>query len=303
MNSQDFSTSALEPITGEPAEFLLTAQDNRGLPGRFHYWRGSNGHVFLDPVPEDLDRYYSGGYQRIPDDEAALAALAINDAYRLEPIRKIVPSGAFLEIGPWIGLTAYSARQAGYEVSVLERDPGCVDLLNRCGIEAIQSTDPAISLESLGRKFDVIGLWHSIEHLPRPWEVVTQAARCLNPGGLLVIAAPNPESKQFQLFGKNWVHLDAPRHIHLMPIDLVEGIANSQGLVTLEKTSDDRLGRMLDQHGWHFELHRRVFRIYGLRALAFRLLWRWLQRRHRVEGALDGAGYTLMAQRPPLGIK
>lgn len=288
----------VEPISGAPAEFLCAAKDNRGRPGIFYYWRGNNGHVFLDPVPPDIDRYYDGGYQPIPKNEAELAIAAREDAYRIEAIRAHMPSGRFLEIGSWIGLTAYSAKIAGYQVSVLERDGNCVDLLQRSGIDAIQSNDPAKSLRELSLKFDVIGLWHSIEHLPRPWEVVSEAARALNPGGLLVIAAPNPDSAQFRMFGKHWVHLDAPRHIHFLPIGLVEELGEKEGLVTVDRTTDDRLGRILDQHGWHFELHRRVRRIIGLRAIAFRTLWRHLQRKHRVPGALDGAGYTLMMRRP-----
>lgn len=287
-----------EPISGEPARFLLSASDNRGLPGTFHYWRGQNGHVFLDPIPADLERYYAEGYQPIPKGEAELAELAKGDAYRLEPIKLLKPSGTFLEVGPWIGRVAYSAKQAGYAVSVLERDGDCVSLLQRCGIDAIQSVDPARSLRELGRKFDVIGLWHSIEHLPRPWEVIQAAARALNPGGLLVVAAPNPESAQFRLFGKHWVHLDAPRHIHFLPISLIDAIAGKEGLVTLERTTDDQLAQEIDTYGLNFEIRRRGWRSKDLPLRMVNWMNRTIRSLSRSGAPLNGGGYTVIMQNP-----
>ena len=292
------STPPLEPISGEPAEYLFSAQDNRGLPGQFHYWRGRNGHVFLDPIPSDLDRFYADGYQPIPADEAELAEAAKADAYRLEPLLGLKPSGTFLEIGSWIGLTAYCAKQAGYRVSVLEREGRCVDLMQRAGIDAIQTGDPARSLADLGRSFDVIGLWHSIEHLPRPWEVLQQAARALNPGGVLLVAAPNPESAQARVLGKHWYHLDAPRHIHFMPMDLIEQMAGREGLKLVSKTTDDPLGADLDRHGWELEMRRRARNIKFLRGAMTLLFARRFAARHRQPGAIDGAAFTMIFQRP-----
>jgi 2-polyprenyl-3-methyl-5-hydroxy-6-metoxy-1,4-benzoquinol methylase len=279
----------LDPYSGKPAERLFAASDN---------YRGSDGHVFLGEIPENLSDHYVGGYQQIPATEQALAAMAEGDAYRLDAIREIVPQGDFLEIGPWIGLVAYSAKRAGYRVSALEMSAECVALMRSAGIDAVQTDDPATALRASGRTYDVIGLWHSIEHVPEPWKVIEAAAAALNPGGVLIVAAPNPESAQFRVLGKRWIHLDAPRHLHLMTIGQYEAIGRDAGLETIAKTTDDKLGRDLDRHGWTFELQRYVRNIPILRGI-FRLrpdllLAKW----HRTAGALDGAGFTLTMRRP-----
>ena len=287
-----------DPYTGEQAEHLFDAGDNRGLPGTFGYWRGPSGHVFIGTVPENLGDHYEGGYQAIPETEAELAAMAEVDRYRLDPVRKLMPAGRFLEIGPWIGLVAYSARRAGYDVSALEMDERCVALLNRVGVRATRTSDPATALAQSGETFDVVGLWHSIEHLPRPWKVIDAAAAALNPGGLLVVAAPNPESAQMRVLGRYWLHLDAPRHLHLMTAAQYEEIGKRRGLETVLCTSDDRLGEILDRNGWQVEVQRRLRGIPGLRSLARLPISRVLRRRHRRPGMLDGAGFTLMMRRP-----
>jgi 2-polyprenyl-3-methyl-5-hydroxy-6-metoxy-1,4-benzoquinol methylase len=283
-----------DPLTGQPAEFLFTAKDNRGVPGAFDYYRGPTGHVFIGEVPKNLSDHYTGGYQPIPENEAELAEMAKGEAYRLRRIRELVPSGSFLEIGPWIGLVAYSALKAGYQVSVLERDPRCVDLLNSVGINATRTEDPAKTLAASDSRYDVIGLWHSIEHIPRPWEMVEAAAQALNPGGILVIAAPNPESAQMRVLGKHWLHLDAPRHIHFLPMKVVEELGGKHGLTVVERTTDDPLGQILDEAGWRHEATRK----YPLRRFHHRVqLWKWLAKRNR-KTALDGAGYTIIMKKP-----
>ena len=287
-----------DPLSGDPATFLFTAQDNRGIAGRFDYYRGTDDHVFIAAIPDNLGDHYVGGYQDIPTSEHGLARLACGDAYRLDSFRGLVPNGSFLEIGTWIGLVSYSAVKAGYEVSALEKDRRCVDLMRRVGINAVQTDDPATTLIDSGQTYDVIGLWHSIEHISEPWALIEAAAHAINAGGVLVIAAPNPKSAQLRATGVHWYGLDAPRHLHLLPLETYEKIGERSGLVTVTKTTDDHLGFLLERDGWNFELARRFRNIPVLRSLVRLPLWRMLAHAYRRRGELDGAGFTLVMQRP-----
>src|SRR5262249_5633000 len=66
--------------------------------------------------------------------------------------------------------------------------------------------------------FDVIPMWHSLEHVHAPLEVLRQAHRLLVPGGRLVVAVPNIDSLPFRWFGPAWFGLDLPRHLtHFAP--------------------------------------------------------------------------------------
>lgn len=69
--------------------------------------------------------------------------------------------------------------------------------------------------------FDVITMWHSLEHVHRPLKVLREARRLLVPGGRLFVAVPNLESLPFYLFGRSWYALDLPRHLtHFTPASL-----------------------------------------------------------------------------------
>jgi len=66
--------------------------------------------------------------------------------------------------------------------------------------------------------FDVITMWHSLEHVHAPLEVLQEAHRLLVPGGKLIVAVPNIDSLPFRWFGAAWFGLDLPRHLtHFAP--------------------------------------------------------------------------------------
>jgi 2-polyprenyl-3-methyl-5-hydroxy-6-metoxy-1,4-benzoquinol methylase len=80
-------------------------------------------------------------------------------------------------------------------------------------VTTVNTTDIVGTMQARNKAYDVIAIWHGIEHLPDPWAVLRQCAQQLAPHGVLVIATPNPDSIQFGIFRQYWVHLDAPRHV------------------------------------------------------------------------------------------
>ena len=64
-----------------------------------------------------------------------------------------------------------------------------------------------------GQSFDVVTLFHVMEHVTNPRDVLAEVFRILKPGGAIVLQVPNIESWQFQVFGARWYGLDIPRHV------------------------------------------------------------------------------------------
>ena len=61
--------------------------------------------------------------------------------------------------------------------------------------------------------FDLISIWHVLEHLPDPDQVLRLCHGWLREGGALLIAVPNADSWQAKIFRGSWFHLDPPRHL------------------------------------------------------------------------------------------
>jgi 2-polyprenyl-3-methyl-5-hydroxy-6-metoxy-1,4-benzoquinol methylase len=227
------------------------------------------GLVFIDPVPSNLDPYYAGGYQAIPRTIDELRALADGEKYRLKPILNKA-GGDLLEIGPWIGIFSINAKDAGFKVDAIEMNPVASAFLRETvGINVITTNNPADALAA-PKKYDVIAMWHSLEHLPRPWVVLQAASNRLKPGGMLLIAIPNIASLQAKAFGSKWFHLDAPRHLFFWaPQDLAR-LVNEFGLHTVKLDTRDKLSHVLSRSAWENYIYSGI-RIPVFRGIAAKL--------------------------------
>jgi SAM-dependent methyltransferase len=232
--------------------FRATDMNRRVTAEEFPYFRCDKcGLVFLDPVPASLGRYYPANYHEIPASvEALLRDAPRTEGYKLQAIGAEGSGRRLLEIGPSFGKFAAFALQAGFEVEAIEMDPGCCAFLDKVvGVRAHLAADVAQELQGLGQ-YDVIALWHSLEHLPDPWPLLDLLPRKLSPGGLLAVATPNPLSLQFRIFGARWFHLDAPRHVNLIPHTLLERRLAGAGLRRVHFTSEDSGARECNLLGW-----------------------------------------------------
>lgn len=261
----------------------------------FPYYRcGACALVFLHPLPADLGRYYPPDYHEFPATlEELLRGSRRTEAYKLEAIGENGRGRRLLEIGPSFGKFAALARQGGYEVEAIEMDPGCCRYLEQVvGIRAHLAQDVRTVLGGLGR-FDVIALWHSIEHLPDPWSLLDALPRHLSAGGLVAIATPNPRSLQFRVFGKRWIHLDAPRHVNLIPPALLEQRLVRRGMRREHFSSDDQGARECNLLGWIASAKTSIPRSDRHRLVS--LAWRLTVPLSRlIEGGTRGSAYTMV---------
>ncbi len=111
-------------------------------------------------------------------------------------------SGTFLHLaerrgfaphGMDVSARAVAAAQDQYRLPVLEGDV-CSDVWK-------------------GHAFDVITMFHVLEHLPDPGAAIAHAGSLLRPGGRLIVQVPNAGSVQARIFGPRWYGLDVPRHL------------------------------------------------------------------------------------------
>lgn len=242
------------PWCGAAGRAWGTARDwNRGLgDASFHYARcGSCRTIFLVDPPEELHAYYDGvEYLRPLEPGPDLEADLTIKRWYVEQVGRIVPRGRLLEVGPGRGALLVAARQAGFEVAAIEMDDTASrNLRDGLGVPTTCSSEPERVLGGEAR-WDVIAFVHSLEHLPRPREAFDAAAASLRPGGALLVATPNPSGLQARLARARWAHVDAPRHLQLLPLEALADAAATRGLALVVETCADPAGRTCDDFGW-----------------------------------------------------
>ncbi|WP_151483995.1 class I SAM-dependent methyltransferase [Streptomyces albicerus] len=72
--------------------------------------------------------------------------------------------------------------------------------------------------DRLRARYDVVSMFHHLEHCPDPREELRAALAVLRPGGHLLIEVPDPDCAFGALLGKWWVSYGQPQHLHLMPL-------------------------------------------------------------------------------------
>lgn len=284
------------PLCGGKAQPLFTAIDenHRISSTPFTYLKCvmCQG-IFLDKPPHDLGRYYQSGYYAIPPLER-LQKVANKDSNKIDTVLRFAPSGRLLEVGPAFGVFAWQAKQAGFVVDVIEMDARCCDYLQgTLGVNVTQSDNPVAAMDLLP-KHEVIAIWHVLEHLPDALAFLRAAATNLMPGGVLVIAIPNPDAWQFKVMGRHWPHLDAPRHLTLIPEAWITRQAAEWGLEKVYLTSDDSDALSWNRFGWQRLLMNRfsakfMQRVMFVLGYALSLLMAPFDRKN-----FNGSAYTIV---------
>ncbi|MBM3443215.1 MAG: class I SAM-dependent methyltransferase [Bacteroidetes bacterium] len=132
--------------------------------------------------------------------------------------RKGIP-GKLLDYGCGTGAFLYAMRDAGWEVQGLEPDETA--RANAYRLYALRVEAPESLKDIPDGYFDVITLWHVLEHVHDLKGTLRQLVRILSREGTIFIAVPNPISTDARHYGAHWAAWDVPRHLwHFPPIAL-----------------------------------------------------------------------------------
>ncbi|OGW41049.1 MAG: hypothetical protein A2Y97_13230 [Nitrospirae bacterium RBG_13_39_12] len=168
------------------------------------------------PDQEHLDSLYSTNNYRKHHSRFVLPAEKIVEFFRklrCRRIKNLFYKGRILDIGCARGLFLSLMREEGWKTFGLElNDNTAHHARNVIGLDVKSGnlSDAHFGVQS----FDVITIWHVLEHLSDPILTINECNRILKKGGKLVIAVPNTESLQAKISGRFWFHLDIPYHLY-----------------------------------------------------------------------------------------
>lgn len=142
-------------------------------------------------------------------------------------------AGRLLDIGCGTGAFLNAIHQAGWTVTGLEPDPGARDKATKRYGLAVRSIEDLFALEA--GSFDVITLWHVLEHVHDLSAYVGEFKRLLAPGGTLLIAVPNYTSGDAAHYGAQWAAYDVPRHLYHFSPASMEKLLAPAGFAVVQK--------------------------------------------------------------------
>lgn len=175
--------------------------------------------VFLGNPPDDAGLYdgYHGGSE--PDPSAYAGDSPISELRELYAINRqrcawvnAETSGrTLLDIGCGRGYFVHSALRHGYAGEGIDIAESAVRYAHdRMNIPVTRSTIESVA--DAGRKFDIVTLWHVLEHFVNPGVALTAVRSLLAPGGQVFLEVPNWNSLKFALSGRRWEGGNHPKY-------------------------------------------------------------------------------------------
>lgn len=187
----------------------------------------------------------------------------INLKHKFHLASRDLPVGKLLDIGCGVGDFLHVAENKGWQCTGVEPSEEAREIARqRIKGDLLYSED----LNHLpDQSFDLITMWHVLEHVDDLKWQVAQLQRLIKPNGRIVIAVPNYRSYDGRFYNAYWAAYDVPRHLNHFNKTVITKIFKTSGLslVSMDKLVWDAyyISFMSEQYKHHFmPLVRGVFR-------------------------------------------
>ncbi|MFD2100178.1 class I SAM-dependent methyltransferase [Flagellimonas iocasae] len=180
------------------------------------YWDADLDMLVTKPQPKDLAPYYQSEAYISHTDAKSSFTDKLYQAVKRKNLRNKLQlvdnqenkTESLLDIGAGTGDFLAMAQKSGYTIAGVEPNVKARELAMAKGVELNSSLK-----ELAKQKFQVITLWHVLEHLPNLEEQIGSFISLLEDDGTLIIAVPNFKSFDAKYYKGHWAGFDVPRHL------------------------------------------------------------------------------------------
>ncbi|MHB9053010.1 MAG: class I SAM-dependent methyltransferase [Thermoleophilia bacterium] len=256
------STSAIEtemaacPICGEQ-DFspVLTAESMDHLASMPFTVVSCNscGLMMTNPRPtaDAIGEFYESGFYE--QGESLIKRSLINPVMkgfhelRLRQVTQRMTGGKILDVGCGKGKFLQVAARHGWEAWGIEPSHRSLSFVqDKSGMKIIGGRFEDADLPD--GYFDVVTMWHTLEHFYHPDDTLKKVRRKLRDGGLLVVRVPNGASWDFSMGRAKWFHLDVPRHLYHFSPDSLRKLIGQAGFrvvsISTSSLEDNPIGTL-----------------------------------------------------------
>lgn len=206
------------------------------------------GHEFLNSRPtrgsigiyysaEAYQPFLSSSHRKSMADRVYAIVRKFSVRWKRRQIERQQKRGSVLDLGCGTGEFLAEMQRSGWKATGLEPSLEAVkhgrEVLGLDIIHAHVDESPL-----LDQQFDVITMWHALEHVHRLHPALRWIYDTLKPDGRVYVAVPNMSGFDGRFYGKHWVALDPPRHLHHF--------------------SYHSMARLIEQHGFKIHSTRQI---------------------------------------------
>ena len=214
----------------------ISVKDNSVSKENFELYRDESLDLLItypQPKEEELGKYYeSDDYISHTDGKRSMFEKAYhfvkgialkNKLQLINDLQK--EKGKLLDIGAGTGEFLMVAKENGWQTIGIEPSDKARNIALKKGVFL---ADSLADLED--HSFDVISMWHVLEHVPNLENQIKELKRLLKPTGTILIAVPNFNSYDAKYYKEFWAAYDVPRHLWHFSKTAIKGLFAKEGL-------------------------------------------------------------------------
>lgn len=216
-------------------KFVFKVKDHSVSGEEFELWMDRQWELLVthpQPTPEQLPAYYeSADYISHTDGKRTLFEKAyqfvkgIALANKLQLINSMSPKGTILDIGAGTGDFLLTCKNDGWQATGIEPSAKAKSIAESKGITMTASQN-----DLPDHSFDVITMWHVLEHVPDLEAQLQSLKRLLKPEGTVIVAVPNFKSYDAQHYQSYWAAYDVPIHLWHFSKTAIQKLFATQGM-------------------------------------------------------------------------
>ena len=126
---------------------------------------------------------------------------------KLKLINSQSQKGKILDIGAGVGDFLAVAKNDGWQTTGIEPSEKAKNIAIKKGVSFVENLS-----ELENNSFDIITMWHVLEHVPNLENQIKDLKRLIKNDGTIIIAVPNFNSFDANYYGKFWAAFDVPIH-------------------------------------------------------------------------------------------
>lgn len=223
---------------------VLSAKDNTVSKEEFAIWQCNECTLrFTQDVPDaaSIGAYYkSEDYISHTNTSKGLINRLYQNvrkrtlAQKRELVEKVtgLHAGKLLDVGSGTGAFLNEMKQHGWTVQGLEPDAGARNIAQETF--NVKTNDTALFFNILPSSFNVITLWHVLEHVHELPRYIVKLKDLLKANGKLFIAVPNYTSMDAKIYRGNWAAYDVPRHLYHFSPQAMQQLIEKHGMKITE---------------------------------------------------------------------
>lgn len=196
---------------------LLNCKDNTVSGEHFEVMAHKEYEMLVtSPVPKNLEKYYKSESYISHTDSKKTFFDKIYQAVKNHTLKQKLlllnsfksSSKSVLDFGAGTGDFLKICKNNNWQVLGIEPSAEARENAAKKGIHLKENL-----LDITNQKFDVITLWHVLEHVGNLKSTIKVLKSLLQPEGRIVVAVPNYKSYDATFYKEHWAAYDVPRHL------------------------------------------------------------------------------------------